>query len=295
MIERFCIFVGMAVLSTVIGGCGEIRRVEALNAVAAGLQNMADGEHWRAQEKFDEAIRTDPQCGQAFYRKGMLQLQVNHDAQSALPALVRAEELMPSDADVLYQHAVALEASGKAEAAADRFAKVLSINPHHAGALYRVGVALERQGKPLDAIGSYEKSIRANAHLAPAYQALGNLYARYGRFDEAVAVFRNGIENNPGSSLLLAAAGTVAYDRGDVDAAISSLSQAVRLADAPLSAAYNLGAAYARRYERSGVDADRNEASTWLRRSLSACDPAKERARCETTMLQVQQLEAATR
>ena len=274
-------WIGALSLILAVAGC-DTKRPAALEKVREGTSRAQVEEYVMAMRLFDEAIEIDPACGEAFLRKGILQLEYDRDASAAIVPLQRATELMPDSADAFYQLGSAQLAAGDLASAARSLESANRIDPSHANALFRRGQVSERQGETLVAIEHYSAAIRSSPREPQGYDALGALYARFGRFLEASAVFANGIQNNPGSASLHAAAGAAALDAGELDQAVTWLEAAESLVGAPAAASHNLAVALATRFERSRNEADRLRAVEALGRALTRCNPGSEPARCQS-------------
>lgn len=277
---------GIAVAAT---AC-DFSATESIQRTSEGVIAAQSGNNSAAVRSFELALGLDPANAKAHYFLGLIRLQQYQDPTSALPNLEQAVVLDPENAEARYQLGIARERVERFEDAAATFEEVLAFHPTHAGALYRLGLHAEASGEIRDAIDYYTRSIYADPYFSLGYNKLGNIYVRYERPQEAIQVFQNGIENAPeedpdervGNAMNRADLGMVYLSLNELDLAVSYLSQARSMHPSSSSIPFNLGVAYARRYDDGGGVSDRDAAIEALTQARAQCNPAEEQARCNS-------------
>lgn len=280
-------------------GC-DTSQVDAQRLVSEAVALSARGENMEAVLKLEDAAALVPDNGRAHYFLGLLRLQALRDPSGAIDSLDTAVELLADDPDPSYQLGVAYGQVDRPDDARRALEHAVSIDPEHGRALYRLGEMAEVDGEIREAIDLYTRAIYASPRFPLAYNALGNLYDRFGRPQEALQVFQNAIANeNPndeesivGRAQNRADLGRVYLSLEEFDAALTYLRQAVALrADSP-AINFNLGIAYRERFESTGNAEDRTNAERYLGLARARCNPAEERARCESIESALQSLSA---
>lgn len=289
----------VAAILAVTAGC-DTSEIDSQRLVSEAVAFSARGENLEAVLRLEQAAALDPDNGRAHYFLGLIRLQALRDPAGAIDSLATATELMPDDPDPSYQLGVAYEVTERVDDAKRALGQAVAIDPEHGRALYRLGVLAEDDGEIREAIDLFTRAIYAEPRFPLAYNALGNLYDRFGRPQEALQVFQNGIENeNPNDEETLvgraqnrADLGRVYLSLDEYDAALTYLRQAVALrADSP-AINFNLGIAYRERFEATQNAEDRTNAERYLGLARSRCNPAEERARCESIESALRALEA---
>ena len=144
------------------------------------------------------ATRFDPALAVGWQNLARCEARLDHHA-AALSAYARAEQLLPGDADVRIDHAMALRKAQRLE---------------EAEKVARAAVAIDGRS-------------------APAQQALGFVLSSRGRLDDAVAAFTAASRLDPKSGAALWALGNAERDRHHDEAAVAALTRAVALDPRP--------------------------------------------------------------
>ena len=124
-----------------------------------------------------------------------LSLQVQ--GKDALPALRKAAELLPDDAEAHGNLAAVLRACGQLEAAVASCRRALLIRPDFAEVHNNMGVALKELGQLEAALASYCKAVELKPNFAEAHNNLGILLFELGQFDGAAASYRRVLQIKP--------------------------------------------------------------------------------------------------
>jgi len=124
-------------------------------------------------------------------------LQQLGQSAAALPALQRALELLPNDADCHNTYGVALFKEGRHSEAEHEISKALQLNPGYAEAYLNLGDILQQNSRFPEAESHYRKSISLKPGSAEAHCNLGKSLFEQGRAAEAEASFRQAIQLRP--------------------------------------------------------------------------------------------------
>lgn len=195
--------------------------------------------------------------------------------KDALPALKKAAELLPEDAEAHSNLGVAQNARGRYRDAAASFRRALQIRPDFAEAHSNLGNALQDLEQLDDAVASYRRALELRPdsgelhcnlgnvlhacgqhdeaaascrraldlqpHYVDAHINLGNALNALGRLDEAVASYRRAIEIKPDSAEAHSNLGNALNDLGRLDEAVASYSRALEIKPDYAEACSNLG------------------------------------------------------
>jgi tetratricopeptide (TPR) repeat protein len=185
-------------------------------------------------------------------------------ADQALAALNRAQDLNPTDARVKLNLCMGFEANRRYKDAKECYQDVLKMNPSsppevlerlaqayylngerdlavtrfeelahkqgYRGALLALGKALDDMGQHEDALKAYDEFLAAehrSRNLAVAHVNRGYALARLDKHEEALKEYQNALENAPGDVLILANIGVELAKAGDPDAGIAQLQSLV--------------------------------------------------------------------
>lgn len=127
------------------------------------------------------------------------------------------------------------------------YLRALEISPNEAVIHYHLALAYRGAGRTQEAIQSYEKAIALDRSFALAHNNLAVLYEDLGEYDKAIELYRKAVAAG-GQSQAAALAGTnlgVALIRkGDLEAAVAALSNAIAIDPKLGDALYDRGVAY---------------------------------------------------
>ncbi len=117
--------------------------------------------------------------------------------KNGLPALQKATELMPNNAEAHMNLGNTLKELGRLDDAVASYRLALGIKPDFVMAHYNLGNALKGLGQLDDAVASYQRALKIKPHYAEAHNNLGNALKDLGRLDEALASYRQALEIRP--------------------------------------------------------------------------------------------------
>ena len=115
----------------------------------------------------------------------------------------KALELNSTDANVLYNKALALENLGRVNEAITYYDKVLAINPNHTYSLNNKGLALDGLGKHDEAITYYDKILAINPYDADALYNKGLALEELGKKSEAASYYTKVLGVDPSDTAAL--------------------------------------------------------------------------------------------
>jgi len=124
-------------------------------------------------------------------------LSLQMQGKDALPAMQKAAELLPNDAEAQGNLAALLRVRGQLDAAAASGRRALQIRPDFAGGHNNLGVILQDLGQLDEAAASYLRALEINPDFVEAYNNLGGVLKELGQLDEAAASYRRALELKP--------------------------------------------------------------------------------------------------
>lgn len=186
-----------------------------------GRAAAAVGDHARAVEHFDAALRLEPGAAVVHYPLAMshralgnVELAELHlqrggpgaaDAAAGMASLALADPLMADLSTVLRsprvhrELAIAADARGDFAEAARQFRRALELEPSDPLLHLSLAMALDRAGNPRAALPALDEALRLDPDLAQAHYVLGTLLERAGRDAEAIERFTTAAARNPAS------------------------------------------------------------------------------------------------
>jgi predicted O-linked N-acetylglucosamine transferase (SPINDLY family) len=163
--------------------------------------------------------------------------------KDGLPALRRAADLLPDDAEAHTNLGNALQALGQLDAAVVSCRRALEIKPDLAEAHSNLGNVLRDLGHLEDAVASYRRALEIKPDFAEAHSNLGNALRDFGEFDDAVSSYRRALVLKPDYVDAHSNLGIALRDLGRLDDAVASYRRALRIKPDFAEAHSNLGVA----------------------------------------------------
>jgi Flp pilus assembly protein TadD len=175
---------------------------EGLNKVFnEGVAASAAGNYDEAIGKFNEAIKTNPQCADCYYNIGVAYSQ-KKDYEKAEEAFKKSVEQKPT-ADAYNGLANVYTQERKLDLAAEAGKKGAELSAASPGgavnpdAAYNQGVIAFNAGNMADAKTQFQAAITAKPDHADAHFRLGNVFVGEGNFAEAVKEFETYLKLAP--------------------------------------------------------------------------------------------------
>ncbi len=166
-------------------------RSPVLNQLAA---LVGPGRYLELESGAQELLTRHPNSGVLWK---LLGLSLWVQGKDALPALEKAAELLPSDAEAHSNLGNAFRAAGRLEHAVRSHRRALEIQPDYAEAHNNLGSALQDLGHLDEAMASFARAIGIKPDFALSHSNLGTVLGLQNRALEAEASCRRALEFNP--------------------------------------------------------------------------------------------------
>lgn len=235
--------------------------------VGALVALVERGRLGEAEERALALLRAHPATGMVWK---ILSVALVRQGKNALPALRRAAELMPGDAEAQGNLGSALLAAGQWSEALATLHRALVLRPDDAEALAEAADAAAALARQEEAIGLYQRALRIDAQPPHVHNNLGNALLALGRCAEAVECYRQALARKPEDAQLLCNLGDALRQLGELRDAASCSERAIAI-DPALSRAHNiLGLCLSGLGERERSVASLRQALTLQPRSVEA-------------------------
>jgi tetratricopeptide (TPR) repeat protein len=169
----------------------------------------------------------------------ILSVALVRQGKNALPALRKAAEFIPGDAEAHSNLGSALLAAGQWTEALGSLRRALELRPQDADTLIEAGDASRALGRADESIALYERALEIDPHSAHARNNLGNAFLTLGRLEDAVRCYRRALESRPRDADVLANLADALRQRGELDEAVRCSERAIAL-DHSLPRAHNV-------------------------------------------------------
>lgn len=261
---------------TVAASSGQ-RGTDMSERLQMGVRFHQSGELQKAEELYEEILKSDPVHADAMHLLGFIRHQTGDNAAAA--ALIRMAIRIHADSPDYYNSlGLVLKAQGKIEEAVSCYQKALSLKPDMTEALNNLGIAFQGQGKHDKAVACYRKILETGPDIAEVHNNMGNAFKEMGkpeaatasyktalqirpdyaeawfnmantclernRFHDAIYYYRKGLELNPVCAEACYNMANAHYELGQLEAAINGYSRAVRLKPDFTAAYDNMGKAW---------------------------------------------------
>lgn len=201
------------------------------------------------------------QCPDSGFVWKVLGASLMLQGRDALPALQKATEFLPDDADAHYYLGNVYQSRRQHDDAVASYRRALGIKPDFTDAHYNLGVALEGSNQIDEAITSYRLALAIKPDYAEAHFNLGNALRDTGQLQGAVASYRSALIIQPCFIAACSNLGYVLHNLGQLDAALASYSRVLEIKPDLAEGYNNLGSVF--------KDAGRlNEAIACYRRAV---------------------------
>jgi tetratricopeptide (TPR) repeat protein len=218
--------------------------------VGALVSLVHHGHLQEAEQRVSALLRAQPAEGVLWK---VLSVALMRQGKDALPALRRAAELLPQDAEAHANLGSALHARGQWDAALASLRHSLTLQPRNPEALVEAGDAQRALGSPREAIILYQEALRLDARRAEAHHNLGNAFLDLNQPGEAARCYRATLALKPDDAQVLCNLGNALRQTGQIEEAMTCTQRAIALAPALSMAHNNLGLLLAARTQRAAV------------------------------------------
>ena len=131
----------------------------------------------------------------------VLGVSLQVQGKDGLPALQKAAELLPADADAHSNLGNALKDLRQLDDAVASYRRALEIKPDYAEAHNNLANALADLGQLDDAVASYRRALGIRPDYAEAYGNLAGALRSQGKLDEALACLQQQVRLTPGNGV----------------------------------------------------------------------------------------------
>jgi len=211
----------------------------------AGLVNA--GHLQEAESRANALLRVQPAAGMLWK---ILSVALLRQGKQALPALRRAAELLPQDAETHANLGSEQLARGEWQAALSSLRRSLALAPDDPEVLSAAAEAERALGRPQEAISLYERGVQLDPHRPEAQNNLGNAYLELGQPAAAVRCYRRALKLRADDARVLCNLGSALRQIGEFEEAVSCSRRAIALAPGLSMAHNNLGLLFAARGQR---------------------------------------------
>lgn len=144
------------------------------------------GDHGKAEEHYNTAIKQNSNSADAYYNFGVLCYKTSRKRE-AQQAFQRALEIDPGKAEAHVNLGSVLQEQGRLREATQEFTKAIELRPDNRLARFNLGRILANEGRYDQALDQFSRIITPDDDSTPTYlYAMGATYARAGRVRDAV-------------------------------------------------------------------------------------------------------------
>jgi tetratricopeptide (TPR) repeat protein/2-polyprenyl-3-methyl-5-hydroxy-6-metoxy-1,4-benzoquinol methylase len=181
-----------------------------------------------AMERYEAAIKTDPQCARAHLNRGNVLLAGARfdDARNAYTLAITCD---PHYAAAHFNLGNLNYRAGEFEPALRNYQAAIGIRPDFADAFVGMANALDGLGRTAEAVESYERALAISPGYAEIHFNLGVLATTQGWYDEAAGSLRRAVEIKPDFVQAHRKLGAVLSTLQQLDAAEASLHRALSI------------------------------------------------------------------
>lgn len=198
--------------------------------------------------------------------------------QDALPALMRAQALLPGDAELAANLGALWMARGDGLRALAALQEAVRLQPRLAGAHNNLGNVLLSLERPAPALAAFDAALHLQPGLAAALGNRARALLALGQSEAAAVAFEAAIAARPGDASLRLHAATALRAAGQIVLAIARLQEAVAMAPARAEAWFALGELLQAQGDAAGA------ADAWSR--VLEIEPDHAEAACNLSVLQ---------
>ncbi|HWX70038.1 MAG TPA: tetratricopeptide repeat protein [Steroidobacteraceae bacterium] len=191
-----------------------------------------------AQARADALLRVQPEQGMLWK---ILSVALLRQGKDALPALRRAAEFLPRDAEAHANLGSELRVRGTWEAALASLRRSLELEPRNPDALIEAADVERALGRERDAVSLYERALQLDPLRGEAHNNLGNALLELAQPEAAVRCYRQALAIKPDDAQVLCNLGNALRQVGELEEALDCSRRAIALAPRLAMAHNNLG------------------------------------------------------
>ena len=157
-----------------------------------GKNLLEKKDYLRAKESFEKAVELNPNLAEAYYFRGMVQL----DNEKADADFTKAIELKPNYPEAYFQRGLKNDLNNKRAEAMKDYNKAIELNPNFIDAYMTRAVLYLLDQKGQLAIADYTKVIELKPD-GESYYVRGNSYLEIGEYSRAITDLTKSIQLDP--------------------------------------------------------------------------------------------------
>lgn len=204
-----------------------------------------------------EEIKLQPKNVEALTWLGIIELGAGHPDEAAGP-LDQAAALTPNDPNILY-----LRGRAHSLIAEESYQALYRIDPDSWRVHHALAESYSASGQPDKAIAELLKAIDKQPSNPDLYESLGDAYQKVSRFDDATKAYEQEVKLNPHNGIALYNLGKIQVERGDPQAGVPLLEQAIDAHTSPAPTYFYLGLGLSKIGKNQ-------EAAEWIEKSMQA-------------------------
>jgi tetratricopeptide (TPR) repeat protein len=168
----------------VLSGCGPSKEQQAADAFQKGMKHYVVGEFDKAIENYNDAIRLNPKCVEAFNERALCRW-FRYDLEPAIADFGNAIRVEPRAAAAYFHRACAYQSMNYKKALSD-LNKAIELSPRNVLA-YQLRATLQMERNPDGAIADLNEVIKFAPDYGPAYTMRATAYRHKRQLDKAKA------------------------------------------------------------------------------------------------------------
>jgi tetratricopeptide (TPR) repeat protein len=196
------------------------------NEIGALVALVSRGRLGEAEQRAHALLQKCPDAGILWKILGVALLRQDKDA---LPALRRAAELMPHDAEAHGNLGAALHDQGQWAQSLVSLQRAVALQPDNVEALVDAADALRGVGRVRESVAWYQRALRLDARLPEAQNNLGNAFMELGQYDSAAGCYRLALQLKPDDAQVHCNLGNALRQLGRLQEASASSQRAIAL------------------------------------------------------------------
>lgn len=225
----------------------------------SGKQRHLAGDLQEAILDFNEAIRLRPKFAEAFYFRGVTQIEAHH-FDSAIKDLHEAIRLYPQEAKAYHQRGIAKHHQQHFEEAILDFDEAIRLNSQFAEAFYWRGKSQQEKQNLELAIQDFSQAIQIHPQFIEAFYWRGNAKKENNDFEGAILDFEETLRLNPRFARAYSSRGEIKQSQKDFEGALQDFSEALEINPQFAEAYYSRGTIKGEIKDFEGAIADYLEA-----------------------------------
>ena len=197
-------------------------------AFSEGVELAGAGEHERAIERFNEAIRLDPSYAVAYNDRGVAYINLGEFGK-ALPDVTKAIRLDLTNTITYYNQGIVYANLGEFERAIQSYDETIRLDPAYPSAHFNRGLAYHNLGEFERAIQNYDETIRLDPVNVTVRYNRGLAYQNLGEHELAIQDYDEAIRLDPAYVAAYNNRGSAYRNLGEHELAIQDYDEAIRL------------------------------------------------------------------